>query len=416
MHEDCLAALARCPPASADACVTDPPYGLSKEPDVVEVMRHWIAGDRYEHGASGFMGKTWDSFVPGPEYWREVYRVLKPGAHLLAFSGSRTWDLLSTAIRMAGFENRDTVGCPTLAWMQGQGKPQPLLDSDKVGAGIGTALKPAWEVILVFRKPLAGTVVENVLAHGTGALNIDATRIGMLNGGRHPANAVLMHAEGCERIGATKIKAITGGGGVKTPGAHGIYGAHAGHNYEGKLGYFDAAGKKTIEAWRCVEGCQVAELDTQTGTLTSGTGAVRRKTSKANVYGDHTADVGVAQVEYGDSGGASRFFYQAKASGDDRWFLCKVCDTAAPRKFINDHTHDRSDKAHLVQHPTTKPTDLMRWLCRLVTPVSGIVLDPFMGSGSTGVAALAEGFRFVGIEREADYIEIARARTAKVTT
>lgn len=227
---DCREVLRSVPDESLDACVTDPPYGLSKEPDIAEVLRHWLAGESYEHGSKGFMGSAWDSFVPGPEYWREVYRVLKPGAYLLAFCGTRTWDLLSIAIRFAGFENRDTIrfdGPPALGWAYFTGFPKshavgkaidraagaertlvgikknnksdsgaqkyaalgtflqtayspvtaPASPEAEQYEGFGTALKPAWEVILVFRKPLIGTVAANVLAHGTGALNIDGCRV-----------------------------------------------------------------------------------------------------------------------------------------------------------------------------------------------------------------------------------------------
>lgn len=215
---------------SVDSVVCDPPYGLSKEPDMAEVLTHWLNGDDYTHSGSGFMGKSWDSFVPGPSVWREAYRVLKPGGHLVAFFGTRTYDLGVLALRLAGFEIRDQ-----LAWVFGSGFPKshdvskgidklagaerPVQSTEKVrdirngngrkhGEGInaadrdgpvymqrditgpatpeaaqwqgwGTALKPAYEPIVLARKPLgAGTVARNVLTHGTGALNIDGCRVG----------------------------------------------------------------------------------------------------------------------------------------------------------------------------------------------------------------------------------------------
>lgn len=230
LYGDALEQMDQLPESSIDAVVTDPPYGLSAEPDIAEVLGHWLAGDRYEHGSAGFMGKTWDSFVPGPEYWRAARRVLKPGGMLLAFSSSRTSDLLSIAIRMAGFEIRDS-----LYWLHGQGFPKNLdistaLDKaagaeravtglrvradgtvrpnmgswDAAGGyhkihtdpgqaalatapataaarqwdGWGTALKPACEPIIVARAPLAeSTVAANVLRYGTGGINIAACRV-----------------------------------------------------------------------------------------------------------------------------------------------------------------------------------------------------------------------------------------------
>jgi len=212
---DCLEILRTLPDNSVDSIVTDPPYGLSKEPDMAEVLRHWLAGDDYQHKGGGFMGKTWDSFVPGPAVWRECLRVLKPGGHLLAFFGTRTQDIGTLAIRLSGFEIRDSI-----AWVYGSGFPKsmdvskaidkaagakreviganpnhravsgvayagtyaggntgaaditgPATEAARQWQGWGTALKPALEPITVARKPLAKghTVAANVLAHGTGA-------------------------------------------------------------------------------------------------------------------------------------------------------------------------------------------------------------------------------------------------------
>src|SRR5690606_9010876 len=221
---DCLEVMRELPSESVDAVVTAPPYGLSREPDIEEVLRHWLAGDDYKHRGGGFMGKTWDSFVPGPAVWREVARVLKPGGHILCFAGTRTVDLMGISLRLGGFEVRDC-----LQWLYGSGFPKSLDVSKaidkKLGAerevvgpnpysspgrkpgvmhiaggnrrpamgaritapatpeakqweGWGTALKPAYEPIILARKPLSeATVAENVLKWGTGALNIDGCRI-----------------------------------------------------------------------------------------------------------------------------------------------------------------------------------------------------------------------------------------------
>lgn len=412
IHADCLTALRDMPDASVDAIITDPPYGLSNTtPDqVADTITRWVSGDReYLPSARGFMGHEWDGFVPPVAVWDECLRVLKPGGHLLAFAGSRTHDLMTLGIRLAGFEIRDSV-----AWLYGSGFPKSLDVSkaiDKGGAlsraraleftawmrstgitpkqineatgtnmgghyltagdqprsatadlfdllrphlpevperierlvaertgiewtdyvkrevvgvkkgamagwsmdgttrfvdrdvttahsdaarqweGWGTALKPAFEPVTLARKPLTGTVAANVLEHGTGALNIDGSRIGGPSG-RWPANVVLDES-------------------------------------------------------------QAEELDRQAG--------------------------------------ASRFMYVAKAPKSER----PVVDGTA--------------------HPTVKPLALMRWLVRMVTPPNGTVLDPFAGSGTTLEAAMLEGFNVTGIEREADYLPLIQARIDRAT-
>src|SRR5690606_39264782 len=199
---DCSDVLKTLPDNSVDAVVTDPPYGLSKEPDIYEVLTKWMNGEDYHHRSGGFMGKSWDSFVPGPSIWREVYRVLKPGGHALVFAGTRTQDLMTTALRLAGFEVRDVI-----EWLYFNGFPKSMDVSKafdkRAGAerekirhkacpgtsgtfcghmdsrwdGWGTALKPAHEPIIMARKPLDGTVADNVERWGCGALNIDGCRI-----------------------------------------------------------------------------------------------------------------------------------------------------------------------------------------------------------------------------------------------
>ena len=401
IHGDCIEVLRAMPDCSVDAVVTDPPYGLS------------------------FMGKKWDYDVPSVEVWAECLRVLKPGGHLLAFAGTRTQHRMAVRIEDAGFEIRDMI-----AWVYGSGFPKSLdvskaidkrggatvgfesfrdavktamnknqisraklqealgnfmlshyltagsqpaipnwrdyqvirdtvglgdvydemfrpeaerevvgqhqtdmggLGGERLGQkggditiaatpeakqwqGWGTALKPALEPITVARKPLIGTVAENVLQHGTGAINVDGCRVGE----RWPANFI---HDGSEEV----------------------------------MGLFP---------------------DTKSGFMRGG-----EKASKGlGMFGGGQSNADT----YGDSGSAARFFYCAKASKRDR------------------------DEGN--NHPTVKPTDLMRYLCRLVTPPDGTVLDPFMGSGSTGKAAVLEGFSFIGIEREAEYVAIAQAR------
>ena len=286
---DCRKVMSDYPADHFDSIVSDPPYGLS------------------------FMGNGWDKGVPGEEFWREALRVAKPGAHLLAFGGTRTFHRLTVAIEDSGWEIRDVV-----CWLYGSGFPKSL----NVGGGWGTALKPAWEPVIMARKSLVGTVAANLLLHGTGALNIDGARVGAGEGqGRWPAN--LMH-DGSDEVVA-RFPILPGAGSKKDAG---------GWNSKGGWGFI-------------------------------GKGE----------YGG---------ARYGDRGSVARFFYCAKASNADR------------------------EEGNT--HPTVKPTDLMRYLCRLVTPTDGLVLDPFMGSGSTGKGALLEGFRFVGIDLDPAHVAIAKAR------
>ncbi len=303
---DSLDVLAQLPDGSVDAVVTDPPYEL------------------------GFMGKKWDGtgVAYNPKLWGENLRVLKPGGHLLSFGGSRTWHRLACAVEDAGFEIRDSI-----AWLYGSGFPKSHnLKGD--WEGWGTALKPAFEPVVVGRKPLSGTVAANVLAHGTGALNIDGCRVNQQ--GRWPSNVVI-DPHTAEEIDQ---QAPDAGNGWKRNYGDDDY---LGRQYNG--GVFGGGGYK----------------------------------------GGST---------YCDQGGASRFFpifkYQAKAPKKER----PVVEGVA--------------------HPTVKPLELMRWLVRLVTPPNGVVLDPFAGSGTTLEAALLEGFRCVGVEREAEYLPLIAERISRI--
>ena len=365
--------------ASVDAVVTDPPYGLS------------------------FMGKKWDHGVPGVPFWAEALRVLKPGGHLVAFGGTRTYHRLTCAIEDAGFEVRDC-----LMWLYGSGFPKSLDVSKAIdkaaGAerakvsggrgpayqrtigntrpwmseadhkidgpdpitaaaaalqGWGTALKPAWEPIILARKPLVGTVAANVQEHGTGALNVEGCRIG---------------SSKC--IPASPRRAKQGaayGDLAKDPGT--------GTGWDAGVGRWPANLVLDEEAARL--------LDEQSGDRPGMPRTTNRKGASPKGYGIGIApDDAEMSPGFGDSGGASRFFYTAKASSGERHYAGKNA------------------------HPTVKPVDLMRWLCRLVTPKGGLVLDPFMGSGSTGVAALSEGFRFLGMEIDPESVMTARRRIA----
>lgn len=415
---DCLAVLMGMPENSIDAIVTDPPYGLS------------------------FMGKRWDYDVPSVEVWAECLRVLKPGGHLLAFAGTRTQHRMAVRIEDAGFEIRDMI-----AWVYGSGFPKsldvskaidkaagaerevvgdkldrpgyhlhghdggeafghgiatstpetrlkaalitaPATEAARQWAGWGTALKPALEPITVARKPLAGTVAENVLRHGTGGLNID----------------------GC-RVPGEKPDTTRGAG-----GQNGRFGPIAAQ------GRIQDDGNGRWPANLIHDGSdEVLAAFPQT---TSGKMKPTHTSAARAVYGQNAEGGYVTMETYGDAGSAARFFYCAKASKRDRdeGLDAMPTVTADPygqhrgrRMEDNDARFDGKPAAQgKNHHPTVKPTDLMRYLCRLVTPPGGVVLDPFTGSGSTGKAAILEGFRFIGIEREAEYVEIARARIEAV--
>ncbi|WP_132492044.1 DNA-methyltransferase [Pseudomonas aeruginosa] len=357
---DCLQVLKTFPDNSFDSVVTDPPYGLS------------------------FMGKRWDYDVPSVEIWAECLRVLKPGAHLLAFAGTRTQHRMALRIEDAGFEIRDII-----AWVYGSGFPKSKnLDGD--WQGWGTALKPALEPITVARKPLAGTVAANVLAHGTGTLNIDGCRI-------NPTG------ESRERVGeATQDQRYTDAGGTNFAMKPGPRGGDAAGRWPANLIHDGSA--EVLAAFPDAPG--------QQGDLK---GHSRDRVSKG-IFGDMKAARDA--LARGDEGSAARFFYCAKASRKDRNEGCDelpqqrggmVSNTRGQHITRRDGYEPPAAGNH---HPTVKPTDLMAYLVRLVTPPGGKVLDPFTGSGSTGKAAVREGFEFVGIEREPPYLTIAEARIA----
>lgn len=313
---DCLDVVRAMPDCSIDAVVTDPPYAL-----VSIVKRFGKAGskptkdgDVYARSSAGFMGKAWDTGERAfaTEFWEQVDRVLKPGGHVAAFSGSRTYHRLAVAIEDSGFEIRDQ-----LMWLYGSGFPK----SHNLGNGWGTALKPAHEPIVLARKPLIGKGAANVQAHGTGALNIDGCRVETHGHSRRwPANVV---HDGSDEVLAGFPETKSGD-----------------HRAPGKINR-------------------------------SRGGVDFKRGCESHVYSG-----------IGDAGTASRFFYRAKADSDDR---------------IGS------------KHPTVKPVDLMQWLCRLITPPGGLILDPFAGTGTTGEAAWREGFSAILIEREAEYqADIAR--------
>lgn len=404
MQGDCLERMREIPDASIHAVVCDPPYGLSdhKPAEVIACLTAWLAGQPYHPKGKGFMGKTWDAWVPGPEVWRECLRVLKPGGHLVAFAGTRSMDLMCMAVRLAGFELRDSIGyasdgggAPLVAWTHGQGFPKSRdVSTDMQGDiaekwdGWGTALKPAWEPIILARKSLTGTIAANVLEHGTGAINVDGCRVegeGGMKWEKPRGGIWSTDSEARARL---------------VPNTQGRFPANLVHD----------GSDAVLAAFPTAPG-QQGDLKGHAKTRQSPNGTF----GKMAPAHDHAA-------RKDSSTSAARFFYCAKATRKDRdegldAFPEQIADPYAQHRGRRmPEGSDRFDGKPAAigrnTHPTVKPTNLMRWLVRLVTPPDGIVLDPFAGSGSTGKAAVLEGFRFIGIEREEPSFVTAQARVA----
>jgi len=404
MLGDCRDRLKELPDNSIDSIVTDPPYEL------------------------GFMGKSWDA--SGVAYdvtvWQECLRVLKPGGHLLSFGGSRTYHRMACAIEDAGFQIRDQI-----MWVYGSGFPKSLNISkaiDKAAGfvgevigngsswnrpdsaegdrarmntspgeydikelsaeakewdGWGTALKPAHEPIVLARKPLDGTVANNVLTHGVGGINIDGSRVNY--NGEKPSGWFdeKERTNAGFKLTAGSSSAITS---VPSTGRFPANFIHDGSD-------------------------EVLQLFPNT----SPSKAAARGGTNPNPmdWGNNRSDGDIVKGHDDNGGSAARFFYCAKASKKDRNEGLDGFPLVKGGSMNGAETRPDRPTNHPIRanhHPTVKPTDLMRYLCRLVTPPNGTVLDPFTGSGSTGKAAVLEGFNFIGVEQSAEYIEIAKAR------
>jgi len=411
-HGSNLDILPTLPDNSIDSIVTDPPYEL------------------------GFMGKSWDStgIAYNVELWKQCFRVLKHGGHLISFGGSRTYHRMAVAIEDAGFEIRDQM-----MWVYGSGFPKshniskaldknagvkrtevigirernvkpfddangwnsnnttgnyeytaPATPEAKQWDGWGTALKPAHEPIVLARKPIDGTIADNVLKWGVGGLNIDGCRVEAL--GENFDNVkdrtdmtgkLTIHHEGGNLEALDKLK---------------------------RLGRFPANFMH--------DGSQeVLDLFPNSGNGNGGEPynyAGREYSNKETSM--FNGDKPQAPSNFNDSGSAARFFYCPKANKKDRDEGCedfderRESDRPSDDKVGGDNPRNRSNTPRKNSHPTVKPTELMRYLCRLITPPNGTVLDPFNGSGSTGKASVMEGFNYIGIELDEDYIKISEAR------
>lgn len=352
------------PDNSIDSIVTDSPYGLGKEPDPLLVLRDWLDHGYHELTGAGFMGKKWDAFVPQPLLWRECLRVLKPGGHLLSFFGTRTYDWGVMAIRIAGFQIRDQI-----AWVYGSGFPKSS-NQDGQWEGWGTALKPAMEPIVVARKPLVGTVPANLEQFGTGAINIDACRVPFI--------------DDSDRASATfgsQTDIKNQGFGSKRPSDGHVYAKDVEANPLGRwpANLIHDGSDEVLQAFPDAQGAQAQVTGSEPTTGFSG--AVKFSGMRRRVPGPPP------RIETQKS--ASRFFYCAKASREER---------------------NRGLKQN--NHPTVKPIALMRYLIRLVTPPTGTILDPFSGSGTTGIAAELESINCICLENDPDSHATAIARAA----
>lgn len=385
---DCLEVMRRLDANSFDSIVTDPPYHLTtgKKGGTGPASVNLESPYGRSRIGTGFMGMTWDGgdIAFRPETWAEALRVAKPGAFLAAFGGTRTFHRLACAIEDAGWELRDT-----LMWVYGSGFPK-----SHNGEWGGTALKPAWEPIILARKPLAGTVAANFAKFGTGGLNIDGCRIES------------------EKDGTSNARGRDG-----EESADRRYTEQGGTNFAAKPGIRGGAPEGRWPANLMHDGSEevIALFPKEAGQAGNVSGNEQSKTGDANCYGEFGR---VPFAARGDSGSAARFFYCPKASREDR---NDGCDGMAQRQLSHDgrttpieNAYQRNAAVSGNHHPTVKPTELMRWLCRLVTPGGGLVLDPFCGSGSTGRGAIAEGRRFVGIELNPEYAEVAEARIRAV--
>lgn len=428
VHGLCLPTLKSIPDESVDSIVTDPPYGLGdRDPTVEEIVAYLLGSDL---NMGEFMHHDWD--LPSVAVWKECFRVLKPGAYLFCFAGTRTQDILSIGIRAAGFENRDVVpaemGPPILRWIRAQGMPKSSDIGKKLRElnlddlldqwdGFGTALKPYWEPILMFRKPVQeSSIVEQIKATGTGGINIEASRVkhsskedfekhkagvdaikarggkmgnswknssdlsganDVKTSGRYPPNLIMVHSDLCRKVGVETVAMppINRFDDGAKP-----FGGGAGHKYT-----TIKRDDEEIEIWDCHHSCPIRWLNFHSGAVSK---PERAREGSKNI--PPTKSPNGASKYFFNVDPESTFFYVPKPSQAEK--------------------NEGLDQDEENEHSTVKPVRLMEYLVTMATPVKGLVLDPYCGSGTTCVAAVHKGFDFIGIEKEASSAYTAQIR------
>jgi DNA modification methylase len=518
LHSDVLEVVRGMPDGCVDFVMTDVPYGLgSHEPTPAELLAY-LQGMAGLNTGGDFMGSKWE--IPSVEVWREIFRVCKPGAHVFCYAGTRTWDVISLGLRAAGFTNRDTIAMdhPALRWLQTQGmakgqnvgkaidkskgaeRPKVLVPTkpgnrtEQAGPlacggtgmtdvslpatpeaaeweGYGSCLAPTWEPILVFRKPLDGTLANNCLVHGCGALNIDACRtytdwqeadrpeswkrsgvsvdgyddsgrravgptglrsdgINCHPRGRWPKNTVMVHSELCRCVGMKKVE----GPAPEWEGQHSTTGSVA----RGRFVSEDVYQKQTrpkctknVPAWECHISCPIRLLESQAGNRKSGAMRGTYSQERDGILGN--AAPRDYNIEASD-GSAARFFpcfpadpvdpflFEPKADRAEREIGCEHLPPV-PRKAVSGREEGSRGQADgrsgvrrqgEIRNPgkCVKPIAVDRWLARLGGKVGGVALVPYCGTGSEAIGCLLEGMRVVAIENDPTMIPVAEARIA----
>ena len=359
LHDaDCLDVLPTLPEESIDSCICDPPYHLKAS----------------KKSGKGFMGQSWDggsiAFEKGT--WEAVYRVLKPGSHLAAMGGTRTYHRLASAIEDAGFEIRDS-----LAFLYGNGFPK----SNHI-------LKPAWEPIVIARKPLKGSIKGNIERYGTGGMNIDEARVPVADDDFIPNFEYSGKFSPRPLDNEHKAKQTDRRENTPKGVALGRWPANVVHDGSDEvIDEFPRDGRDT----GCSESGAIIKFTERKSDYLGP-----NDPSGAGKYKGTWKNIGKMGFSYMDSGSSSRFFYTSKASVRERDAGC------------SDSRKNHGERINV--HPTVKPIELFRWIVRLLTPKEGIVLDPFLGSGTTAIAAILEGRGFHGIERDERFADIAASR------